>query len=122
MHSAIAHHALISAQPAAPWSAPPVLLLSTRTHGTEYAFWPVWVICLRPVPSQLLVPQPLTGRTVQRAGMPLALCSAAQQQLKHGCVIYIVFLLNPNRSIIPDTMKKINPIPAKSKTQSRSWS
>ena len=38
----------------------------------------------------------------------LALCSTAQQQLKHWCVISIGFLLKPKHSIIPDTMKGKN--------------
>jgi len=42
-----------------------------------------------------------------------ALCSTAQQQLKHQCAINIVFLLKPKLSIIPDTMKKIDSVQLK---------
>lgn len=42
--------------------------------------------------------------------------STDQQQLKHHCVIDIFFILNPKDSIIQATMKKVNPITARTRT------
>lgn len=43
---------------------------------------------------------------------PWLFVSTALHQWKHGCVIKIIFLLNPRHTIIPATTKKINSIPA----------
>ena len=39
------------------------------------------------------------------------------KQTKHQCVISITFLLKPKHSIIPDTMKEINSVPAETRTE-----
>lgn len=51
---------------------------------------------------------------------PLALCSTAQQQLKHQCIINTV-LLKPNYSIISDNIKKIISVSAETRTEGDSW-
>ena len=56
-------------------------------------------------PSSFCPPAPLTDRTVQEVGTSLALYSTAQQQLKHRCVINIIFLPEPKCSIVPDTIR-----------------
>lgn len=61
-------------------------------------------------PSSLCTPSPLLARVVWEAEMPLALCSTAQQQISHWCVINIVFLLNLNHGIVPATVKKISSV------------
>uniref|UniRef100_A0A8C2T539 Toll-like receptor 3 n=1 Tax=Coturnix japonica TaxID=93934 RepID=A0A8C2T539_COTJA len=67
--------------------------------------------CPVSVPSHLLVLPwpPLASRSAQEVEASLALCSAAQQQLKHPYVINIGFLLKLQQSIIPDTMKEKSP-------------
>lgn len=42
--------------------------------------------------------------------------STALQQLKHPCVVSIILILNPDHSTIPAIRKKINPIPANTRT------
>ena len=69
-----------------------------------------------PLPSPC-APQPLAGRAGREAEMSLALCSAAQQQLKHCCLINSVFLLQPKYSIIPDTAVQIISVPAETRTE-----
>jgi len=66
-----------------------------------------WGMVLYPL-SNLCAPGLLTGRAAQEAEMPLALCSAAQRQLKHQCVINIILILNPKHSTILAIRKKIN--------------
>ena len=58
----------------------------------------------------------LAGRAAGEAETSLTLCSAAQQQLKHWCIISTVFLLKPKHSIISDTTKKNSSIPADTRT------
>lgn len=52
---------------------------------------------------------------------PLALCSTAQQQLKHQCIINTVVLPKPNYSIISDNIKKIISVSAETRTEGDSW-
>lgn len=51
-----------------------------------------------------------------KAAASLATCSSAQLQLKFCCVINTVFLLKSKHSIIPDTMRKSNSVPAETRT------
>ncbi|KFV44559.1 Sodium channel protein type 5 subunit alpha, partial [Gavia stellata] len=48
--------------------------------------------------------------------IPRLSVSTAQQQLKHQCVVNIILLLDPKHRTIPTTRKKINSIPAKTRT------
>ncbi|KAK4829726.1 hypothetical protein QYF61_006187 [Mycteria americana] len=43
--------------------------------------------------------------------------SLTSQQLKHQCVINIILILNPKHSTTPATRKKINSIPAETRTR-----
>lgn len=43
--------------------------------------------------------------------------SAAQQCLKHHCVINIVFIKNPNHITLPAAVKKVNSTPARPSTE-----
>lgn len=46
----------------------------------------------------------------REAEMSMALSYTVQQLLQRQCVINIIFLLHPTRSIIPHSMKKINSV------------
>lgn len=69
-------------------------------------------------PSSMCPLSPLAGRAVQEAEkqVSLTLHSTAQQQLKHRYVIKVFFILKPKHSIVEDTMKKINSVPAETRT------
>lgn len=43
--------------------------------------------------------------------------STALQQLNHGCVIGVIFLLNPNHSAVPATITEINSTLLKTRTE-----
>lgn len=45
--------------------------------------------------------------------------STALPQLRHWCVIITVFIINSLHSTLPNVMKKINSVPAKSSTSSQ---
>lgn len=65
-----------------------------------------------PLPASCAHPTfPLAGQNEKQEN-PWLCVSIALQQRKHGCIINIIFLLNPNHSTIPATTKKINSIPA----------
>lgn len=59
--------------------------------------------------------RPLAGRAAPGAGKALALCKAAQKQLKCQRAISIVLILNTKHGTTPVPGKKINSIPAKSR-------
>lgn len=76
--------------------------------------WPVEVSCPWTVPSQLLVPPPAPHCGAARgAETSLALCSIAQPQPTHRCVVNIMLILNPLHNTIDATRKKINSIQLK---------
>ena len=75
------------------------------------------VLVLSPSSSPCLPSPSLAGQWGKlRSKTSLALCSTAQQQLKHECFIDIVFLLKPEHIIIPDITKKVNSVPAETST------
>lgn len=88
----------------------------------------VWNINLVSYPgsisSLLLVhisPSPITSKTTREAETALDLHSTAQQQLQHGCLINTAFLLKLMHSIIAETMKKMNSVPAETRRISASY-
>lgn len=86
-----------------------VVFFCIISYGMEYPFDPFGstVPVLFP-PISVSLPSSLTGKAIreaQKTEMSSALCNTAQQQLKHRCVIN-VFLLKPNQSTVPDTMKE----------------
>ena len=104
-------------------AAPPNQLPTVFKHFLQHviqhgiSLWPIWsaVLILTP-PSSLCLPATSLDRTVQVAKMSLALCSTALQRPKHHYVINSVFLLKPQQSILPDTMKRIISVPAETRT------
>jgi len=89
------------------------------SYGMEYPFgqFTSTVPVLFPLYSVCLFSSPHCQDSTRswETEMSLALCSTAQQWQKHWCVTNIVFLLKPQHSIIPDTMKKISLVPAESR-------
>ena len=79
----------------------------------EIPLWPVWVSSPDSVLYLFLV-HPWKGST--RSWNVLDGESSAQEQLKYWCVINIILILNPKYSTIPATGKKINFIPAETRT------
>ena len=90
-----------SACPACSWAAAalqptaPSFIIPRDATGYGTSLWTVWVSCPGSVHSQLLV-----CRAAQEVETSLALWNAAQQQLKHRCVINAVFLLKPKHHTI----------------------
>ena len=94
----------------------PVHITGHSTTWYGMSLWLDWVShpgCI--VPSCLCTPS-LAGRATQGAEMSLALCSTAQQQLKHQCVITTIFIKNPRHNIVWASMKKTDSIPATTTT------
>ena len=71
---------------------------------------------LCPLPAPCAPPASSLVGWCEEQKRPWLCVSAAQQQLKHPCVINIIFILNPKHSTIPVSRKKINFIPAKTRT------
>jgi len=85
-------------------------------HNTEYPFgqFESVVLILSP-PSSLGSPQHFASRSWE-AEMALALYHTALQQIETSACYHCIVLLNPKHSVIPDTLKKTNSIPAEAKT------
>ena len=88
------------------------------SYGMEHPFgqFRSGVLVLSPPSSLHPPPSPVSVRSVQEAETSSALYSTPQQHLNHWCVVNIVFLSKPKQSIIPTTMKKINSVPAETRT------
>lgn len=124
-YTAIAHCLLINDQPVSKqWHLPsansthPLFHCSTCCYMVQSTSL---VSCPGSVSSLLLVhisPSPVTSKTTREAETALNLHSTAQQQ--HWCLITIVFLLKLICSIIAETMKKINFVPAETRRISAS--
>lgn len=69
-----------------------------------------------PLPASCASPAFLLARQHEKQKSPWLSVSTTQPQLKHQCDANIILILNPKYSIVPATMKKINPIPAKTRT------
>lgn len=115
MHNEIALHQLTDAQTV------PEQQLPTSTsqlfffqhdiiwHGTS--LWPVWVICpgVSP-PSFLCTSSLITGEAVGEAQKSLNQCKQFSATTEK-CVYYHHYFSHKSKTqLIPDTMKKINPI------------
>jgi len=115
MHCAIPHHLLTDAQTTSeqwqlPLSSSPscVAQLNAICYGS--CLWPAGVSYPVSIPSQLLVHvQPFAGRALWEAEMSLALCSAAQLQLKHTYVINIILILNPKHKLLGRKLSQPKP-------------
>ena len=128
MHSIIAHCTLTSAEPVLKQH---LLPLPNFPHFQCYSFFHVVsqsmkypfgqrssaTLVLSP-PSSLWSPAPnwQSSKRSCKTEMSLALCSTAEQQLKHQFVISVVFLSEPKQSITPDTVQKIT-VPAETRTK-----
>lgn len=129
IHSAIAHHQQTDAQAAAvpsPWPT----TLQFNCSAWHYMSWSIPLVSLGQL-SWLCTPQlqgcaclpaicaspasSLTGQYEKLKRLWLHV-STAEQHLKQQCVSNIIFLLNPKHSSIPASVKKINPMSAKTKT------
>ena len=100
-------------------SAPPSQLLPYlyTEHDVPWYGIPLWLVrvgCPGYAPSQLLV-HLLAGRAWETEKS----LSATQQQLNHERVINSILTLNPKHSTVPATKKKINSIPAKTRTREK---
>lgn len=85
------------------------------SHGMEYPFDQFKLaVLLQSPPSSLCTLSP--SMIEQHKKLKWISAATAWQQLKHLCAIDTVFLLNPKHGLIPNTMKKINPIPEKNRT------
>ena len=113
VHKTIAHHPLTNTQPVPKQQLPlwptahSFIGFSQDVICYGISLWPI----RSAFPSQLLVPsQPNWQNSTRswRTEKSLAPYSTSQQQLKHWCIINIIFLLKTKHSIIPDSMKKIN--------------
>lgn len=115
MHNAVAPYLLMDAQPV-PEQWLPLSQLSTvfqyflcmMSHGIGHPLghFRLAVLALSPCSSLCPLASHWEDGMVRGAEASLALCSSAQQQLKHQSAISTGFLLKPNPSIIPGTMKK----------------
>ena len=116
MHNAIAHHPLTDARAAMRPSQPTPPYLYTG-HDVPWYGIPLWLVrvsCPGYAPSQLLV-HLLAGRAWETEKS----LSATQQQLNHERVINSILTPNPKHSTVPATKKKINSIPAKTRTREK---
>ena len=121
---AIAHHPPTDARPVPKQHLPTqpsphhfqVFLHGVIRYGIF--LWPVQASCPGAVPSQqLLLPQPCqNSMTRLETEMSLAVCSTAQQQLRHQCIINTVFLLKPKQHHTRNYEENINSIPAETRT------
>ena len=117
----IAHHPPTDAQPVPehlpPASSPPSLYTEHDVIWYGIFLWPVWVTVLAVSPPSFLCPPAysLVGWG-EKLKSPWLSVNTAQQQLKHQCVINIILILNPNHITVPATRKKINSIPAETRT------
>ena len=100
-----------------PTSTPGCWTRAKTAQRGLYSYGPwLWLLCKRiscpgSAPSQLLVhPQAPLAQQHERLKTPCLCASTALQQPKHGCVIYLILILNPNYSTIPATRKKVNSI------------
>ena len=99
MYNVIAHHLLTDAHPI-PKQRPYQFIVPHDATWCGTSLWSAWITCPDCVPSQLLVhPQAslLAGHNEKLKG-PYLSVSTALQQLKHQCVISIIFILNPKHS------------------------
>ena len=96
-----------------------LLFIHIMAYG-RISLWPTYVSCPGAVPSQ--PPCWHVSMRIWKTKMTLPLWWTAQQQLKHPCVITIVFLLKPKYRIIPDTMRKINSVSAEIRTKMKNLS
>ena len=131
MHNAIAHHSSTDAQLAhEQWSvlSPPQPAAPSLYTGHDSAWygiplWPVWVSCPGCVPSQLLVPLQPSCWLGMRSWKILDLVQIwLSNNWKHQCVINIHLILKPKYNTLPATRKKINSIPAETRTVSTLYS
>lgn len=105
-------HSPINGSP--PSQPPPVLLFSMISCDMRYVFgqFGSW---LCPLSASHAYPAYSLAKQQERQKSPSFGVSTVQQ-LKHQCVMNVIFNLNPNHSTIPAARKKISPIPAKTKT------
>lgn len=119
MHSSIACHPLIIAQPS-PWAmAAPTPANSLKFYCSVWCqlfdqFWSA-VLVLSPPILLCTYSSSLAGQCKHFESLWFS-SSTVLQQLEYWFVINIIFLLNLNYDTIPATMKKIKSIPAQMKT------
>ena len=97
---------------------PPALYCWTCHHRVWNILLVSWgrLSQLRPLPTSCAPPAYSLAGQCEKKKRPWHCVRTAQQWLKHPCVINTVFSTNPKHSPIQATMKKINPIPAKTST------
>lgn len=127
MHNTIAYHPLIDAQLALEQRLPiqsyPYCFerfFCMTPYGMKYPFGQLRSPLLALSPPDFMCPlgPPHWQGSMRRwkPEMSLALCSTTQQQLKHRCVISILWVTNLKHNSIQATMKN-NSIPARPSTQ-----
>jgi len=125
MHYAIAHVSptnaqLVPVQQSPPWPASPKFMCSAWCHmvwNIPLASWRQ-LSWLWPLPAACAsAASPLAGQC-EKLRSPWLSVSTAQQHLNHQCVINIILIPNPKQSTISATRKKINSIPAETRTES----
>lgn len=119
VHNTVARHVLAEDQPspeqqlATPSWLPQFIVTGHDLLGYGISLLPVWVTCPSPALPQLLV-YLLTGRA-WGTEMFLEFGVSIKQRLQHQCVISIL-IVSPKDSIVPAARKKINSLPAETRT------
>ena len=102
---------------APPGQVPPIYILGMMFYGMEYPFGWFGSAVLALLPPSFLHTCLLAEH--RKLKNPWLKISATQQQLKHQRVINIILTLNSKHSTVPATKKKINSIPAKTRTREK---
>ena len=98
----------------------PVYILGMTFHGMEYPFGQLGSAAPAVLPPRFLHTCLLAEHGKLKSPWPKI--SATQQQLKHRNVINIILTLNPKHSTVPATKKKVNSVPAETRTISTPYS
>ena len=116
IHNAVAHHPPTIAQPipkqqSRPNQLPPAYILCHMVWNIPLASWDQlsWLCSLLP----WLLVHPAEHGELKKS---LTSTSTTQQQLRHQRVTNITLILNPKHSTVPATRRKINSVPAETRT------